>query len=35
MTKMRTIGLDRPVEVRFLDSSKLWGWLGEVSDCGF
>jgi hypothetical protein len=33
--QMRTIGLDSPVEVRFLDGSKLRGWLGEVSDSGF
>ena len=26
---------DKPVEVRFLDGSKLRGWLGEVSDSGF
>jgi hypothetical protein len=32
---LRTIRPNSPVEVRFLDGSKLRGWLGEVSDSGF
>ena len=33
--QVRAIRTDSPVEVRFLDGSKLRGWISEVSDTGF
>ncbi|MBI3665888.1 MAG: hypothetical protein HY236_06630 [Acidobacteria bacterium] len=33
--QVRAIDTRSPVEVRFIDGSKLRGWIGEVSDTGF
>jgi hypothetical protein len=33
--QMRMIHPESPAEVRFLDGSKLRGWIGEVFDSGF
>ena len=33
--QIRALDTHSPVEVRFVDGSKLRGWLGEISDTGF
>ena len=33
--QVRSLDTRSPVEVRFLDGSKLRGWMGEVSETGF
>jgi hypothetical protein len=33
--QVRALHEGQPVEVRFVDGSKLRGWIGEVSDSGF
>ena len=33
--QVRAAGTHSPVEVRFIDGTKLRGWIGEVSDTGF
>ena len=33
--QVRALDANSPAEVRFLDGTKLRGWIGEVSDTGF